>query len=256
MKFAVLAALLALPLAGRAQAGPSLALGNGEQLVYHVSWIVLPAGQIRVSAQAETSREGHPRLRITSTTSSRGLAYLLLPFKARAVSLFDPANGRLLSLSEWSDTRSRLASHTTVFDYADHRAEYTRTAPPAPTRALAMPPGNPTDLITCLLLARTWGLQPGQKRDALVLFDDDFYQLTVHALRREKVATELGEFDTVVLEPRMEETPPKGMFRRGSTVRVWISDDPRHLPVRFQVDFNFGYGVASLAEYRPPEAPR
>jgi hypothetical protein len=52
----------------------------------------------------------------------------------------------------------------------------------------------------------------------------------------------MGFFKTVVLVPRMEKTPPIGMFKRGSTVRVWIeTDDDRRLPVRFEVGFKFGH---------------
>jgi hypothetical protein len=65
----------------------------------------------------------------------------------------------------------------------------------------------------------------------------------------------LGEFKTLVLVPRMEKTEPKGMFKRGSTVKVWISQDERRLPVRFQVDFKFGAGVATLIDYRAPVEP-
>jgi len=47
----------------------------------------------------------------------------------------------------------------------------------------------------------------------------------------------------------MEKTPPRGMFKKGSTVRVWIAQDDSHLPVRFQVDFKFGAGVATLVDH-------
>jgi hypothetical protein len=54
----------------------------------------------------------------------------------------------------------------------------------------------------------------------------------------------------------MEKTPPKGMFKRGTAVRVWIAhNDPRRLPVRFEVEFKFGSGVATLTSYQPPSAP-
>jgi hypothetical protein len=237
-----------------AAAAPVLALGNGESLVYHVSWVVVPgAGEIQVSAQSAVDSAGRRQLRIFSTTSTRGLARLLLPFEARAESLFDPASGRLLWLGESSEQRSRSAAHTVVFDYANRTADYTSSLPPAATRALPMPgQGEPTDLITCLMLARTWDLKPGQQHDALVLFDDEFYQLTIHAIGYEDVDTWLGSFHTLVLEPRMEETPPKGLFKRGSTIRVWISQDARRLPVRFKVNFNFGSGLATLARYHPP----
>jgi Protein of unknown function (DUF3108) len=253
MKRALALLLLALPLAAAPAPRPALPLGDNESLVYHVSWEILPGvGRIRVTAHRATDPEGTPLLRIVTTTSTRGLAYLLLPFEARAESLFDVASGRLLWLGETSTTRTRDTSQTTVFDYAHRTAICTTPGDPPHREVVPMPAGNPTDLITCLLAARTWNLHPGQKRDALVLFKDDFYQLTVHALGYEDVTTPLGTFRSLVLEPRMEETPPKGMFRRGSTVRVGIAQDPPHLPVRFQVHFNFGVGVATLAEYHPP----
>jgi hypothetical protein len=85
-----------------------------------------------------------------------------------------------------------------------------------------------------------------------VLFNDEFYELTIHCTGRETVSTPLGTFRTRVLEPRMERTAPKGMFRRGGTVRVWIAEDRWRLPVRFTVEFKVGRGVATLTGHRPP----
>ena len=108
-----------------------------------------------------------------------------------------------------------------------------------------------TGVQTCALPI-SWDLKPGQSRDALVIHEDDFYLITVHAVGYEEVRTPLGEFKTLVLEPRMEKTPPKGMFKRSAAVRVWISQDERRLPVKFQLEFKFGAGVASLSHYQPP----
>jgi hypothetical protein len=105
-----------------------------------------------------------------------------------------------------------------------------------------------------LLQTRTWELKPGDKREALVLFDDDFYELTIHFARYEEVRTPLGTFNTVVLEPRMDRTAPKGMFRRGGSVRVWIAQNEQRLPVRFEVEFKIGTGTATLESYTPPKA--
>jgi hypothetical protein len=243
--------------AGRAGAAPRLALGENEKLVYHVSWAVLPAvGEIEVSAQAATDPNGTRLLRIVSSTRTRGLAYLLLPFKARSESLFDMSSGRLIWLGESSEKHGKNTVHSVRFDYAKNTADYIAPNAVPETRFLPMPRGypTPTDLITCLLQARTWHMRPGDIHEALVLFEDDFYQLTIHAVGTESVTTPLGTYDTVILEPRMEKTPPKGMFRRGSTVRVWISTDESRLPLRFQVDFKFGAGEANLVEYQPPTA--
>jgi hypothetical protein len=251
--------LLAFPLLCPAlQAAGHLALGDNEVLTYRVAWVVLPGvGSIAIEAHAATDPvSGVPCLRVDTSTATVGLAHLLLPFEAHAESLFDASSGRLLSLDESSLTRRRSNVHRVTFDYADGVAWYTTPGPAASRRRLALPPGFPTDLITSLLSARTWDLKPGQTHDALVLFNDDFYQLTIHAIAYETLLTPLGAYRTLVLEPRMDKTPPKGMFRRGSRARVWISQDAQRLPVRFQVEFKFGTGIATLDSYTPPTSPR
>jgi hypothetical protein len=227
---------------------------NGERLTYRVSWAVVPgAGEITIAAAHEAGPDG-PRLAITTATATRKFARLLLPFDAQARSVFDLATGRLLALREVSTQRQKHSDHQVTFDYTTRRATYVGGKSGPEPRLLEIPPGDPTDLIMGLLQTRTWKLAPGEKQDALVLFNDDFYELTIHHTRFETVSTPLGTFPAAVLEPRMEKTSPKGMFRRGGTVRVWIGQDERRLPLKFEVEFKIGKGVATLESYQPPAA--
>jgi hypothetical protein len=59
---------------------------------------------------------------------------MLLPFEAKAESLFDPATGRLLSLTESNEQRNKRSAHAVSFDYAAAQALYTRTIPAQPPR--------------------------------------------------------------------------------------------------------------------------
>jgi hypothetical protein len=232
----------------------AMPLRDGEAFTYKVSWAILPgAGEIRVFAAQDTSGPT-PRLVVTTTTQTRGLARAFLPFEARAESFFDPVSTRLVALTESNQQRSKKSAHSVVFDYPGAQAIYTRKDPAENPRPLTLPSGDPLDLITCLVQTRTWKLKPGEKQDALVLFNDDFYELTIHAIGYESVKTSLGTFSTLVLEPRMEKTAPKGMFKKGSTVRVWISQDERRLPVKFEVEFKIGTGVATLTRYDAPSS--
>ena len=243
--------LLALALPTAALAAPAhFALSPGEVLTYKVTYGGITAGEIKMEAR-EGTQDGKPRLIITTTTGTRGLARTLLKFDAKGESFFEPATGRLQNLTERSDQRGEIKEHAVTFDYTKSAARYTE--PKVEPRDLPMPAGNPVDLITALLATRNWNLKPGDKQDALVLWDDDFYELTIHAEQYEELKTPLGRFKTLLLSPKMEKTPPKGTFKRGNTVRVWIAqDDPRHLPVRFELEFRFGAGIATLVEYVPP----
>ena len=246
--------LFGLGLATSLQGTPTLPLQNGEQLTYRVSWAIVPgAGEIKISAEQDIAKN---RLTVTTKTATRGIAKWLLRFEAEASSVFDLKTGKLLSLNETNETKGKHGAHSVTFDYASRVATYTSADNAGQPQGIPIPPGDPTDLMMGLLQTRSWDLKPGQKRDALVLFDDDFYELTIHMARYEDVETSIGKFRTIVLEPRMDKTPPKGMFRRGSSVRIWIAQDSHRLPVKFEVEFKIGTGTATLQSYEPPSTPR
>lgn len=236
-----------------AAASAQTALQAGEEFVYSVRWAVLPsAGQIRIAATAHNT-DGPPQVNITTNTETRGLAKSLMAFQARSESIYEVDSGRLVSLRESSVARAKRVDYAVQFDYDQRRALFQGKETETP-RILDLPAGEPADLITTLLKTRLWDLQVGDARDVLVSYRDDFYLLTVHATRLEQVKTALGVFETVVVEPRMEKTPPKGMFKRGANVKVWVTRDSARLPVRFQVEFKVGTGVATLVKYTPPAA--
>jgi len=229
-------------------ASQPLPMNDGERLTYRVSWAIVPgAGEIKLEAQRVASPDG-PRLVVSQSTATRGLAKMLLRFEAQATSTFDVKTGQLLTLHEKSTTRNKRADHSVRFDHSARIAHYLKP-PAAEPRPLIIPAGDPTDLMMGLLQTRTWDLKPGEKRDALILFDDDFYELSIHMLRYEDVNTPFGTFRTMVLEPRMDKTPSKGMFKRGSSVRIWIAQDRLRLPVKFEVEFKIGTGTATLEKY-------
>lgn len=235
-----------------ARTSTTLPLQNGEKLTYRVSWAIVPgAGEITISAREDRSSPT-PQLIVSSKTATRRLARMLLPFDAEATTVFDLKTGKLLRLHEQSAQREKRSEHTVSFDHESRLATYQAKTAGSNPRLLDIPPGDPIDLMMGLLQTRSWDLKPGEKRDALILFNDDFYELTIHMARYESVRTPIGTFNTTVLEPRMDKTPPKGMFKRGSSVRIWIAQDSHRLPVKFEVEFKIGTGTAVLESYEGP----
>lgn len=254
MRFAALFLLLGLctlPAFGQRP----LVLQAGETFTYRVGWALFyAAGEIKIAADLPPDQPD--RLRVLTTTRTRGLARSLYLFDATGESFYDLKTGRLAVISEKSASEKKRTQITLAFDYAAKMFRYADTLRPDRSRTLPLPEGDPLDLITSLLQTRAWNLPIGGHRDVLAVFDDELYELTVYAERYEEITTSLGTFKTMVLVPRMEKGPPKGMFKRGSTVRVWISQDEQHLPVRFKVDFKFGAGTATLTQYEPPSVAR
>jgi hypothetical protein len=247
-RFLILLLLSVSPLC----ADTRLALAPGEEFTFRVGWgIFANAGEIKISARTETNDQ-QPCTVIVTTTSTRGFLRGLFPFDARAESVFNNHTGRMLVHTERSAQGKKPSDTMLTFNYGNGTADFQDLIQPAKSQTVTLPSGYPMDLITCLVQTRSWNLKPGDQRDVLVMFEEEPYELTFHALRYEKITTRLGSFDTLVLEPRMEKTPPKGMFKRGSNVRVWIAQDERRLPVKFEVEFKFGAGVSTLTDYMEP----
>ena len=45
---------------------------------------------------------------------------------------------------------------------------------------------------------------------------------------------------------------PKGLFKKGGEIKVWISQDLSNLPVKMQLKLNFGAATLSLSDYKAP----
>lgn len=242
--------LLALTRLPFASASP---LRVGERLEFRVSWgIFSHAGDIIVSAGQETI-EGLSHTRVVTETSTRGLIRGLYPFDGRVESLFDDRDGRLIAAFALTLTRRRETNASIVFDYGTGVANYVDPLRPERSTEIPIPEGRPMDLITTLINTRFWNIQPGERRPVAVLFDDEFYELVVVAEGIERVRTADGRQPALKLVPQME-AEPKGLFRRGGTVRVWLSADERRLPVRLEVSMKVGTAIALLTEYQPPTA--
>ena len=238
----------------RAEGDPP-ALRNGESLTYNVRWGLVPTvGRIKITADTLTQND-RSVLRVTTTTWTRGPVRALFPFDGRGESVYDAKTGALLSSSEWSTYRNKEVKDSVLFNYGKKTATFSDDIHPEKSRVIPLPQGDPSDLILALISTRYWNVKPGMARDVVVIFQDQFYPLTIRPEPdTDTVFTAMGFFSTIVLVPRMEKTAPIGMFKRGSTVRVWIeTDDERRLPVRFEVGFRFGTGTATLIEYQPPK---
>jgi hypothetical protein len=242
--------LLALPLV--AAGAPFTAIGDGEKLTYKVGFAIFShAGDITIAGKNE--KVGDQDLaRVTVDTRSRGMVRGLYEFDSKAVAVIDRPTGRLLTVHETGSDPKRPIDNDFKIDYEKRIATYTDRVRTGRSAELPLPEGgDPLDLISALIQTREWNLKPGEKRDIVVQFARDFYAITIHAEAYEEVRTPLGRFKTLLLVPRMEKDP-KGLFKRGGEIKVWIAQDDTRLPVKMQLKLRFGSATLSLSEYQKP----
>lgn len=241
--------LTLLPLAAL-RAAPFTAFRDGESFTYKVGFAIFPrAGEITIAAEAVTDSAGQTAMRVTTTTTTKGFVRGVYPLDNAAEVLIDRASGRALSVREKGADSKRATDTETIFDYTQRIAHHVDRVRPERTTDLPIPAGDPLDLISALVQSRDWGLKPGDTRPLLVHFGRDLYELTLHAEGYEEVRTPLGKFKALVLVPRMEQNP-KGLFKRGGEIKVWIAQDGSNLPVKMQLVLKYGTASLLLTEHR------
>jgi hypothetical protein len=232
-------------------AAPFTAFRDGESFTYKVGFAVFShAGEITLTAH-DQKRDGRDVMLVTNETRSRGIVRGVYSFDNKAEVLIDKASSRVIHVKESGEEKNRRTDTETNFDYVARVATFEDRVRPERSREIPIPDGDPVDLISALVQTRDWNLQPGDERDLLVHFGRDLYPLKIRAEGYEEVRTPLGTYRTLVMVPRMEKDP-KGLFRKGGEIKVWISQDASNLPVKMQLKLNFGTATLLLSEYRPP----
>jgi hypothetical protein len=107
-----------------------------------------------------------------------------------------------------------------------------------------LPRDDVMDVITGLYYLRNQRLEVG-KPVLLHLFDSSEYvPTTVEVLRREHLRLPgFREADTLVVHPVLKTA---GFFRRAGDMMVWLTDDHRKVPVRFEMQIPLGHVTAEL----------
>jgi Protein of unknown function (DUF3108) len=245
----LLAALSLLPVRP-VLAAPFTAFTDGETFTYKASWgIFIHAGDIVVTAHEEKSADSPDVFRITTDTTTRGFLRGFYMYSNQAEGIINQQTGRLAIVREKGTDGEHVTDTETTFDYDRKIAWYVDHHRPNRSQEAPIPDGDPIDLISALVETRDWNLQPGEKKDVLVNFGNEFYPLAIYAERYEEVRTPLGTYHTLVLVPRMEQNP-RGIFKRGGEFKVWISQQGQKLPVKMQLKLKFGTATLQLVDYK------
>lgn len=249
IKYVIASALLNLAVVVPGRAAPFTAFRDGEVFTYRAGFGIFGnAGEIVIRA-SESTQTGVGIMSVATDTHTRGFVKALYEYHNSAEVIIETGTGRMLDVKEKGADPRRVTDTEIVFDYGAGLARYTDRIRPQQTTEVSIPAGNPMDLISALVQTRDWNLKPGDKRDLLVLFGSDFYPLTITAEEYEEVRTPLGVYQTLVLVPRMTKNP-KGLFKKGGEIKVWISQDASNLPIKMQLKLNFGAVTLLLCDYK------
>jgi hypothetical protein len=103
------------------------------------------------------------------------------------------------------------------------------------------------NIFTAVYYLRNFKLTPGKKLTFHVAHENENLVVTGEVLRREKLTTPAGVFNTVVIKPKIE---LNGSFKPVGDIFLWLTDDDRKFPVKIESQIKIGkiVGVAKSIE--------
>jgi len=110
--------------------------------------------------------------------------------------------------------------------------------------------GPVQDMLTSLYYVRARGRELSEGKS--VTFDvndgETTYPLIVKFIKKETVKVPAGKFNCIVVEPGFRK---EGIFvPKGKSLKVWLTDDERRIPVKMETEVFIGSVSASLENYK------
>ena len=102
-------------------------------------------------------------------------------------------------------------------------------------------------IMSAFYLVRTLPLKEGSTSRFSAVSGEKRYELKVVIHKREKIKTDLGEFNTVKVEPVLD---GDGIFKSSGRIFIWFTDDERRLPVLMQCEIKLGSIKATLTKLK------
>ncbi len=105
-------------------------------------------------------------------------------------------------------------------------------------------PRDVLDPLSGFYKLRTEPLEIGRPTYIEMFDTKKVWKVEVQVLRKERLSTAAGQFDTIVVKPLLQSA--EGFFQRKGDVYIWLTDDSRRLPVKMQTKVVVGYVTATL----------
>lgn len=232
---------------------------SGEKLAYRVHWqpvFATPAFHVgELVLQVEDSRyRGRESYRIIAHASSRGLLSSVAGFEVRnyfesAIDLQDLRSYRVLKKIRQG---KRQRDIETIFDYQEPSiwvrvVDRAKDPPRELRRETVKGSTSPlTDILSVFYVMRVHRLKKGTEYQVPLSDNGKLYKMRVLVTEQEKVTTPIGFFETLELNTK------GGFFKRGGSFRIWYSQDPLRVPVKFEADVRVGKVYGDLIHLEAP----
>ena len=229
---------------GLAQKSAALPFAAGETLSYEAKLSKIISG-LPVADLTFVVSNGTPgELQIKADARSKGTLLKLAhySFLYSFASSIDESKFRVNLTERKTTEKERVRTGEAKFDYDEKRVTYVETDPAEPMkppRKIASGIEDKTqDVVSGIYSLRLLPLAVGKRFDITVSDSGLVYDVPVRVAAREMQKTIFGNVWCFRVEPDV--FGPGHMVEDKGKMSIWITDDPRRIPVRSRIDTEFG----------------
>jgi len=226
----------ARPAAAPKRTPQAVPFSPGETLTYDVSWSsYLTAGAATLSVKETKPSYGSDAYYIVAEGRPTPLLSKLYDLYYKADTLLDVYSLLPQRASIYSDEGNRHRLKVTTFDQAAKKAQYE-----VQTRTLVKTeldiPAYSQDGLAALYVLRAIALKPGDRFTMPICDAGEAYKVQFTVGGVETVKTGIGDVRAWKITPLV----PPDRVGGAKRLSLWLSDDPRRLPVRMQAQLAVG----------------
>lgn len=210
----------------------------GERLTYAIKYGPLRAGTSVLAVEDEITVNGRRCYRIRSTSNSAD--WFFYRVRDSIVSYVDRDGLFSWRYEKYQREGNYRTNEVAVFNHETRRVA--RNDDGVIFEPQEIEPFT-HDILGALYYVRTQPLAVGDTLKFPVHDGRKSYTMEVSVLKRERIKVPAGEFDCLLLEPKLQS---EGIFLSRGRLFVWLSTDARRLPVRVKTTLPIGAIVASL----------
>jgi len=226
----------------------------GERFQFRGQWgIFRKVGQIVIST--EPSNHSDPSfLMVKTEAKTTGLIKAVFPLMLIGHTILEPDEGRIIENRVTDKGRSNEKETITRFDFSNGTMNHVDKLRPERNKVKELPYPTPLDYASAILQIRGWDLSKGSRHSLFISSSGKFYLIEMETKGIESLSTQFGRIEAFRVEP-VSAFPQSKIFREGGKMAIWVSSDPRRIPLRLDVNTSVGTASMRLESFTLNDSP-
>ncbi len=221
----------------------------GEELIYRVFYVLVPAGVVTMNVEASVGPDGRDVYKFAAEANSSFPFSYFYRVRNRMESYVDVETFLPVRFEKRRQEASFRKERHVSFDRQSGTA-YVRGGRKNTETAI---PDDAQDYLSSLYHLRGMELEVGRDVYFNATSGENNYRVEILVLRKEQVRKWGRELDTIVVQPVVSDFVPDGIMKDRPDMLIWLTDDDKRIPLRIEVDTNFGRLNVVLVNYREGE---